>query len=164
MRTGSKTEDYQIPQELPPGPLNALIPLRVPRVESLRPGASETVLYEEKRYIAEHWLEWVESDLIPLASTESGKGVWFHHNKVHYLATWPEPEFLREIILRLSKQAGLAVNLLPEGVRTRKLGKLTFVFNYNGHAITLPSKSGRDFCLGEQQIPAGGLAAFTIID
>ena len=37
-RSGSKTETFQIPKELPPGPLQALLPLKVVRVESLPPG------------------------------------------------------------------------------------------------------------------------------
>jgi len=164
MRTGSKTENYQIPRELPPGPLSSLIPLKVSRVESLRPGASEAVVYEGKHYQVEQWLEWVDSDLLPLASTEDGKGVWFHHNKVHYLATWPEPGFLREVMLRLCKQAGLAVGVLPEGARSRRLGDLQFVFNYNNHAIRLPDNGGRVFRLGQPEIPAGGIAAYKIND
>jgi beta-galactosidase len=36
-RSGSKTVDVHIPAELPPGPLQRLLPLRVVRVESVRP-------------------------------------------------------------------------------------------------------------------------------
>ncbi|MGE4173213.1 MAG: beta-galactosidase, partial [Methylocystis sp.] len=38
-RTGSKTADFQIPDDLPPGVLRRLIDIRVRRVESLRPNA-----------------------------------------------------------------------------------------------------------------------------
>ena len=42
-RTGSKTEDLQIPVNLPPGALAPVLPLRVWRVESMRPNVSEPV-------------------------------------------------------------------------------------------------------------------------
>ena len=42
-RTGSKTVDLQIPPALPPGPLASLLPLRVWRVESLRPNVTERI-------------------------------------------------------------------------------------------------------------------------
>jgi beta-galactosidase len=40
-RSGSKTREFQIPAELPPGPLQPVLPLRVSAVESLRPGHTE---------------------------------------------------------------------------------------------------------------------------
>ena len=138
--------------------MSSLIPITIERVESLRPGAKEGVSYNNSAYQVERWLEWVDSSLTPLASTGDGKGIWFNDKNVHYLATWPDKELLREVIRRVSKQAGLLTEILPEGIRTRCFGAAKFIFNYNSHAVTLRDTQQRKFILGSSEIPAGGLA------
>ena len=61
IRTGAKTESFQIPRELPPGPLQALLPMKVARVESLRPGTSRDVVWGNRTYACGTWSETVES-------------------------------------------------------------------------------------------------------
>ena len=158
-RSASKTESFQIPEDLPPGSLQSLIPIVIKRVESLRPGAKEKVTYREKSYRVERWLEWIDSSLTPLASTDDGKGIWFSNKNVHYLATWPDRELLREVILRVCEQAGLETEILPKGIRTRRIGNAKFIFNYNKHKVTLDDNKADNFILGDSVIPAGGLAA-----
>ncbi|TQV67746.1 beta-galactosidase [Exilibacterium tricleocarpae] len=162
MRTGSKTESFQIPGQLPPGALQTLIPLRIARVESLRPDHAEILTLDGADYRAHYWLEWVETALPALMSTAAGRGVWFKHTTathpgIHYLATWPEAALLRKVMQAIAVEAGLAVEEVPPGVRLRRRGEVQFAFNYNAHPVTLAS---REYVLGEALIPAGGVAAW----
>ena len=68
-RTGSKTPSFSIPRELPPGKLQALVPLKVARIESFRHGWKEEIRVvgvpkDGKQVTASHvtgvWKEWVE--------------------------------------------------------------------------------------------------------
>ena len=63
-RTGSKTETFQIPLNLPPGPLQELLPLKVTQVESLPP-QMEKVIWRGREYAVGIWKELVETELEP---------------------------------------------------------------------------------------------------
>ena len=67
-RTGSKTSGFQVPAELPPGPLQELLPLKVTQVASLRPGLALAVAGAAAAGRAERWREWVSTGLAPLGS------------------------------------------------------------------------------------------------
>ncbi|MDI7047725.1 beta-galactosidase trimerization domain-containing protein, partial [Escherichia coli] len=66
-RTGSKTQDLQIPANLPPGALASVLPLRVWRVESMRPNVTEAVRLEDSGNasaeggVARHWRDFIEA-------------------------------------------------------------------------------------------------------
>ncbi len=64
-RSGSRTETFQTPDPLAPGVLQDMLPLRVVRAESFRPGWSEAVNGPAYRGHIERWLEHIESDLAP---------------------------------------------------------------------------------------------------
>ena len=59
-RTGSRTDVFEIPGSLPPGPLQALLPLRVTDVASLRPGLSHAVRGSLGGH-AVRWREWIDN-------------------------------------------------------------------------------------------------------
>src|SRR5262249_50653766 len=85
-RAGSKTADFQIPQELPPGRLQELIPISVTRVESLPEFAPILVRWNSALYECHGWLEHVQTSLPPFINLEDGQGVGFRHGKISYLA------------------------------------------------------------------------------
>ncbi len=117
-RTGSRTPNYGISENLPPGPLQSRLPIRVTRVESRR---------DEPR-----WRETVEaSDGV----TESG-GIWRKDN-IRYLDHWPAPDELAAVLSDMANEAGLATQKLPPDLRTRRLGDLIFAFNYGPETLTL---------------------------
>jgi len=159
-RTGSKTESLSIPPELPPGPLQALLPIKVARVESLRPGVDFEVAWQGERYRSSIWREWIESRLEPLGNFADGKGAIFQNNYLHYLAFWPSQEFLIAYLGRLASNLGLQVQLLPDGLRIRRRGELTFAFNYAPHPQAAPAPKGAEFVLGGPTVEAYGVSAW----
>jgi beta-galactosidase len=158
-RTGSKTGDLQIPVGLPPGPLRKLLPLRVMRVESLRPGWIEPGDFEVSK-----WLEHIETDLAPLAKTASGLGIWYRKGRFQYLGAWPSRDMLDAVIKSAAKRVGLACLDLPDEIRVRKRGEIAFAINYGAQPIDLssciPSAMAAAAILGGCILPPAGVAAW----
>ncbi|BDG17031.1 MULTISPECIES: beta-galactosidase [Thermus] len=147
-RSGSKNENFHIPQGLPPGPLQALLPLKVVRVESLPPGLREEVEGPWGRFSSGLWREWVETDLSPLLRFADGLGALFRAGRYLYLAAWPSPELLGALLVGLAQEGGLSPKPLPSGLRLRWRGHLVFAFNYGPEEVVLPVPSGVRFRLG----------------
>jgi beta-galactosidase len=156
-RTASKTEDFQIPTNLPPGPLQELIPLRVTRVESLPVFAPERLTWRSSAYELRLWLEHVETQIEPFIALPSREGIAFRTAKKTYLAGLPGQDLLNAIVAHLAEAAGLDTVQLPEGVRTRRNGKLQFFFNYNPEPVTLHLPEGTTFLLGSREMPVAGV-------
>ncbi|MER3482280.1 MAG: beta-galactosidase [Meiothermus sp.] len=160
-RSGSKTESVNIPDNLPPGKLEELLPLKVTRVESLRPGLVTTVTWEGQGYETSIWREWVESDkLQPSATFEDGKGAVWRSGNRHYLAFWPTKGFLTNYLGVIAQEVGLQTHTLPEGLRLRRRGNLTFAFNYtaNPRPLTLPGDT--QFVLGGRTVEPYGVSVW----
>jgi beta-galactosidase len=151
-RTGSKTETVNIPGNLPPGPLQALFPIKITRVESLRPSLIESVKYKGNNYPTTLWKEWVESELKPVAKFADGKGAIYAHKNLHYMAFYPNPELLAAYLAELAVGAGLNVTSMPEGLRIRNNGKLSFAFNYSAKTQTVPIPKGKKVLLGGRSL------------
>jgi beta-galactosidase len=158
-RSGSKTRDLQIPPDLPPGLLKGLLPLRVARVESLRPGHVEAGEIPVAR-----WLEDIETTLEPEVRTASGAGLWYRHGRGHYLATWPHPQLLDRVLRRAAAEEGMEVLSLPDGLRLRRRGEVRFAVNYGPESVRLDSVlegvGGFHFLLGGPVLAPAGVAAW----
>jgi beta-galactosidase len=156
-RTGSKTRDFRIPENLPPGPLAKLVPLRVAEVGSLPPclvaGVSGRVAGKVER-----WREHIESMADIVARFHDGKPAVVMTGKHVYIAGWPDAELRTALMQWAAKAAGLATLDLPEAVRIRRRGDLTFAFNYGDVAWTPPVSRG--FLLGGPNVDPQDVAAW----
>ncbi|MEA3311899.1 MAG: beta-galactosidase [candidate division WOR-3 bacterium] len=163
-RSGSKTENFQIPSTLPPGPLQELLPLKVVRVESLRPNLEEELRWDSKTYQVGVWKEWVESSLEPVARFANGKGAIYRHGNRHYLAFWPSLKFkfLKAYLKQLAQEAELELTLLSKGLRLRQRGGLTFAFNYAPHPQCAPAPKDAHFLLGGPVVEAYGISVWRV--
>jgi beta-galactosidase len=139
-RSGSKTHAFRIPDELPPGPLQELLPLKVTQVASLRPGLAEPVAGEAIAGHAVRWREWIETALPALARFADGTPALVQAGSRFYLGCWPNADLLAAVLeLLLVGRAGLAVERLPEPVRLRRRGELAFAFNYGPDSWACPA-------------------------
>lgn len=132
-RTGSKTTQFRIPAELPPGLLQTLLPLRVTRVESLRNGLTEA----GEGFNLRLWFEHVETELSAEWCLLDGRGVLYRHQSFRYLAGVLDESGLRRLMTTVATEAGLSVRPLPEGLRLRRVGNLQFAFNYAAHSVSI---------------------------
>jgi beta-galactosidase len=157
-RCGSKTRDIAIPANLPPGPLQALFPLKVTRVESLRPGLEE----KAGDASAGRWLDHVETTLEAEWETDSGRGICYRNGQNRYLTTCPDAALFGEILERIAREAGLNPVKLPKGLRLRRHGVLVFAFNYGSDTANIPAPDATDFILGDRETPAAGVAVWSV--
>jgi beta-galactosidase len=156
-RSGSKTHDFAIPPDLPPGGLQGLLPLKVVRVESLRDG----IVLEGEGFSVSRWLETIEAELTPELKLNSGQGIVFRSGQVRYCAAWPDARLLKMLIQQMAAEADLSLDALPEGVRMRRAGNVRFALNYGAAPAKLPIEPGHGFLVGEQTIPPAGVAVWS---
>ena len=156
-RTGSKTETFQIPLNLPPGPLQELLPLKVTQVESLPP-QMEKVIWRGREYAVGIWKELVETELEPEMTFTDGSGAAFRHKNYYYFAFWPNDTFLVDFFTRIAKEAGLNPNQLPQGVRLRRRGDLNFAFNFSAQDVEIPVSTKAHFLVGSKEVQPGEVA------
>jgi beta-galactosidase len=162
-RFGSKVETVRVPAELPPGDARSLAPVRVWRVESLRPLAEDAVQYGGQRHACRHWREHLE--LLPGASAEAvfqddGSPAVARAGRVRYLAGWFDAGMQRALLLAAARDAGLALHPLPEGLRLRRRGDLLYAFNYDGVAHAVPDQAcaGASWLVGGALVPPRGVS------
>ena len=159
-RSGSKTTDFAIPEGMPPGLPKDFCDLRIARVESLRPDMPMDLKGGGAFQI---WFEQAEpgSNMNVLMETSSGAPALMQQDNLFYLAGWPDAEAMPVILGQLAAKAGLTTESLPDGLRIRKAGDLTFLFNYG-----LDRQNIHDFLdqgeliLGQEKLDAAGVAVF----
>ncbi|ANN57196.1 beta-galactosidase [Mesorhizobium loti NZP2037] len=156
-RTGSKTRDFSIPSNLPPGPLADLAGVRVREAASLRPNLRHAVEGDVEGH-AIRWREHLETQADVLAHFEGGDAALVANDRILYLACWPDPVLLAALVRFACHQAGLESIELPDHIRLRRRGAYTFAFNYGGPAWACPK--AKTFILGNGTVETHGVGAW----
>ncbi|RME64033.1 MAG: beta-galactosidase [Alphaproteobacteria bacterium] len=160
-RTGAKTADFTIPEGLPPGPLRAVLPIRVLAVETLRPGCGGTLIWKGKRYGATTWRESLDAETATvLARYEDDSPAVVAHGSAIYVATVADDAFLLDFFAAACSRAGIATQDLPDDLRLRRRGALTFAFNYADRPVPAPAPKDAVFLLGGSEIAPRDVAAW----
>jgi beta-galactosidase len=158
-RTGSKTRHFGIPETLPPGPLQDLLPIKIIEVASLPPDIGTPVDGGTMRHWREH-IELQRPDLVVDRSFADGTPALVRHHRFSYLAGWAEPDLLRATMMDLFERAGIEIIDLPEHIRLRRLGHLQFAFNYGSEPWTIPV-SATDPILGSRTVAPHDLSCWS---
>jgi beta-galactosidase len=164
-RTGSKTAEFQHRPDVAHGPLGGELGLTVLRAESLRPGLTVPGEYKGKTFETPRWREFASSKQTPLAHYADGFGAVFQAGRTTYLTGWPSDELLTPLIIDLAETAGIAVRLVPEGIRVRQRGDHSFAFNYGdlfdlvGEGVAPPNAR---FLVGDRIIGRAGVAVWAV--
>ncbi len=146
-RTGSKTANFAIPANLPP---ELPMPLKVVRVESLRPG----LVHTGDGFTISRWIEHVESNLAPEFATDSGTGIVWKHNTLRYLSTWVDEALLDTLVSRMANEAGLKMTPVPRDIRLRRRGDFTYAFNYGPEPVNFEGRT----------LPPAGVAVWRVAE
>ena len=154
-RTGSKTRNYSIPENLPPGLLAAQLKLRVIEVSSLRPGLVCPVCGAITGS-AERWTEIVETQGEVLARFANGKPALAGTERRLYAAFWPDEAALKSLMRLVAERACLKIQELPADIRVRRRGALSFYFNYGRVDWRLPDDG--ELLLGSRDLPPAEFA------
>ena len=159
-RAGSKTREFSIPTDLPPGALRSLLPFAVSQVGSMPPGLDYAVAGSVSGTV-ERWREWVEcSGGDTLASFPDGTPAVLRFERSFYVAGWPDAILRNALMRHAVDAAGLPIAELPEGIRIRRRGALTFAFNYGTEAWTVPDVEHVDWLLGGADVAPQGVACW----
>lgn len=157
-RAGSRTRSHRIPDNLAPGPLAGLLGIKVTRAESFRGHSAVPVLYDNEPHRFDRWREFVTGEAEVVARTGDGHPALTRKGGAYYLAGSPNAAFLDRLIGRLAREAGLSVEVLPMGLRTRVRGGYRFVFNYGPQPADASALLGGELVLGERMLEVGGVA------
>ena len=162
-RSFSKTQQYQVPKQLAPGSLQALIPLRAVRVESLDNFWSQTVEPVQSENNADtaltvvRWREFIETSLKPQYQAKDGWGLLYQHHNIHYINGCLDQSSLNQLLMQLlSANESLQLTPCLGGLRQQKVGDCQFFFNYGPEEQTIPNH--RHTILGEHDLTQGQLA------
>ncbi len=161
-RSGSKTRDFAIPDQLPPD-LGALLEARIGQVESLAVGCEVAV---DGGGAFQFWREYLET--VPPAETclaaADGVAAPIRQGGLFYLAGWPDPVLLDRVLSMVSEAAGVALRApLPDGLCLRRAGDLLFAFNYGGEPVSLDGLGLRGpYLLGGAELGPSDVAAIAV--
>lgn len=160
-RSGSKTQNFSIPSNLPPGPLQDLIPMKVTQVASLRRGTTVPVQGGQIAGNAIEWREWIDTKLPSLANYADGLPAVIDGGHVRYVGCKGDATLNAAIMRAAVLKAGLQPVSLPDGVRLRRRGPYRFAFNYGGTPYQLPDKANARFVVGGPAIGPQDCAIWT---
>lgn len=134
-RSGSRTEDFSIPDILAPGALRDLVGGTVSLSETLRPG----LVHGGDGWVISRWLDRLEGDAEPEFVARDGTVAGCKNGKVRYCAAWPEGELIDTIVAKAAGDAGLSTKPLPHGLRRRSCGHHLFEFDYLRAEVSISS-------------------------
>ncbi|MHA7874429.1 beta-galactosidase [Roseivivax sp.] len=129
-RSGARDGEFSIPVPLPPAMPG--LDLRVSRVESLRP---DMPLPLEGGGAATRYLEEIEGGAEVVLATEAGQPVAMRGGRLLYMGGWGDAAALDRLVAWMADRAGVALRVLPEGVRCRETATERFWFNHNAEAV-----------------------------
>ena len=133
-RCGSRTATHHIPNNLAPGILQDVLPIKVTRVESLRPSVQIPVGHSGS---FERWFEHLEPGEYAHVklTTDSGLPAWVAADSRSYIAGWPDDELLIQILREELKAANIQVTETGDDLRITDRGGLRTIVNYgpNSH-------------------------------
>ncbi|MGV2287142.1 beta-galactosidase [Trinickia sp. YCB016] len=168
-RTGSKTVDLQIPANLPPGALGSVLPMRVWRVESMRPNVAAPVRFNGSAQgtsdgVARHWRDLIEPtktrSLEVRAQFTDGHPAYVKSGAFHYLAGLFDDALTQRLFAHIAHEAGLDSAPLAYGVRISRRGALTYVFNYGEQVYQHAGIAAERYVIGSQAIEPQGVAVY----
>lgn len=178
-RTGSKTRDLTIPANLPPGVLSDVLPIRVWRVDSMRPNIRVAVSGADGALLgsAQHWRDLIQMAPEPVpgeragigagveveARFEDGHPALLRCGSLRYCAGVFDDALTQSIFLRAARDAKLDATPLPETLRVSRRAGLTYVFNYGDAAYELPAVAADAFVFGSSLVEPQGVAVYRAV-
>ncbi len=161
-RSGAKTPEFQLPPELPPGPLQRLLPVRVLSVETLRADCPERLLWNGREYRSTVWREELEApgaEIIARSGPDAAAVV--RHGRALYLGTLTCLDFLRDFFRSLCDELQIDTIDLPDDLRIERRGDLVFAFNYSATEQPLPLDDDARVLLGHRQVGPHDVTVWT---
>jgi beta-galactosidase len=155
-RTGSKTQNMHIPENLPPGEFARLINVKVKRVESLPEYNQDCIEMDAQEFPLGNWRECIESDEEILARFKSSHRdqtpALVGNEKCWYGAANFSGGALERLVEKLLDWANVPALELTANVRVTKRGPLHFAFNFGEQVESIDIPSSAEILLGHAKI------------
>ena len=151
--TGSRNSEYELPESLPPGAFQNLIPIKVVRSESLPD--TEQLIASNASGSSWHCIQWrerVHSQIEPHARFSDGWGFHYSQDGVHYINAIPEQTDLVALIGKLLKESKINARELGPFLRTQQFGPYRLAINFGPEPVELASALGSTFDFDENTI------------
>ena len=165
-RAGAKTSEFSYPTSLAPGLLQALIPIRVLSVETLRADCHEPLSWNSQNYESGIWCEQLDTGhsdpLEVLATYANGEPAIVRHERFTYIATLTNSAFLLDFFQQQCQQANIQTYRFGEDIRVCQRGNLMFAFNYSQHHAHLPIDPEITIVLGSATIEPHGVTVWKV--
>ncbi len=141
--TGSRSSEYRIPDNLPPGHYDQLLPLQIIRSESLPAHESMTATNSKGRNRhCSQWREEVKSEIEPRMRFADNWGFHYEQTGVHYINAIPDNTSLVSLLGELLQEAGIAGREVGPWLRTQRVGPYRLAFNFGTRPIELDKELG----------------------
>ncbi|HTM76474.1 MAG TPA: beta-galactosidase, partial [Devosia sp.] len=154
-RSGSKTENFEIPKTLAPDLPRNLLDLRVTRVSTTDPVHQTPVKGGGSAF---HWRERIETGAEVVLEDEDDLPILVSQGKLFYLTASGNKALVQRVVDYLIAEADLPVLNLPAGVRCRVRDGFRIYVNYSTGAATLNHAADESgYVVGAAQIPPAGV-------
>jgi beta-galactosidase len=164
-RAGSKTENFTIPDDLPPGNLRRLIDIKIRRVESLRPGTEIKAAGSNNGSAFSKWREFVlaEDGVVTGPVSDDGHAMTFSQGRTTYVGGWANPAMLDQIVSEAVSASGVAHVELHRDLRIRDNGPWRYILNYGPEPVDISGLvTAKQLILGELRLMPCGVALFKL--
>jgi beta-galactosidase len=112
-------------------------------------------------YESGRWRETIAVDAADIIATyEDHAPAAVRSGRSLYLATLTDDAFVKDILVDLCAEAGVAITLLPPTLRLRRRGDLTFAFNLADTSARAPAPERAQFVIGSAEIEPFGVAVW----
>ncbi len=160
-RVGSKTSDFQIPENLPPEHLQTILNFQVQGVETTPPEIT-IPLKENPNFHFTSWREYIEiidPKIKVKLTTNDNNPALIEKGNLSYVTGIPNKDLMEKIIDNQLKKAKLSSLTLPDSIRLVKTNDYLFFTNYGGQARSLKKLiHNKKIVLGEEKISPSSIA------
>lgn len=154
-RSGAKTLEFRNPNNLAPGLVQELIPVKVLSVETLRSDCPGELHWKQKKFQSGIWREelLIDEDSEIVARYEDQSPAILARGNCIYIGTLTDEQFLKAFFKDLCSSLQIQTLDLANDVRIRRRGDLVFCFNYSQQSQLLPMPEGAQLLLGDKDLP-----------
>ncbi len=142
-RTGSKSQDFARSTEASGNSFRNYLPVKVLQVATMRTGTKVAVEGSSLSGNAMRWREWIQSTLPVIAQYGDGGPAVVGNKRVWYVGCEGDEPLTLSLMRSAARSVGIATIDLPDGVRLRRRGNLTFAFNYGPGTWSVPVEPSR---------------------
>ena len=165
-RTGAKTEDFQLPENLAPGPLSSLVGATITRIDAMPRQHPVEMEWNGTTCQVSVWREGARLLSAPSVKTDekTENALMTRSNKARYLLGWPDQKTLKSVLKSALEDAGFTPHDMPPYLRVRQRGNMAIFTNYGPHQVNIPASFKGQVLIGDRKIDSAGVTVMTLAD